>query len=480
MRQRFAVILAIALVLGLLVALNAASYVQQQERERDMEYSPDRSTYNSGSTGTRALFDYLSETGNKVMRWRESTASLLSGKTRPQTFVIIGETQVPFETSDAEQIMKWVESGGRLVLIDRRPDVHLLPQSAKWRVTTELINYPTLDAHSNKPEEMMAGAERARPSQPTEFTREVEQVAPSRFAALINIFTADAAAQAGEGKKQRANQQDEERASSDEEAPTPPPIAPLRSASPEEAPTPTPSQTANTVSPAPLVHLMNSRGALLIDYPHGRGRIILLSDPFIVANGGINQADNLQLAVNTIAGAGGLIAFDEYHQGRGATQNYVIAYFKGTPVLAMVGQLALITLAVLWTSGRRFGRPLPLPSVDRRSSLEYVASMAELQERARAYDLAVENVYARLRRVLMRYAGVEYNTSRSEIAARVAERSGIDRQRIETLMRDCEQAINGAPIDARRAVDLVARLRRLERRLGLRMRQRDIKQAKEA
>lgn len=479
MRQRFAVILAIALVLGLLIVLNAASYVQRQERDRDLEYSPDRSTYNSGSTGTRALFDYLSETGNKVMRWRESTASLLAAKTRPQTFVVIGETQVPFETTDAEQIMKWVESGGRLVLIDRRPDVHLLPASAKWRVTTELINYPTPDAHSNKPEEMMAGAERAKPSQPTEFTREVEEVAPSRFAALIKIFNADASAQAGEGKKQRSNQEDEERAVDDEEEP-PPPIAPRRAASPEEEPTPSTSQTANTVSPAPLVHLMNSRGALLIDYPHGRGRIILLSDPFIVANGGINQADNLQLAVNAIAGAGGLVAFDEYHQGRGATQNYVIAYFKGTPVLAMVGQLALIALAVLWTSGRRFGRPLPLPSVDRRSSLEYVASMAELQERARAYDLAVENVYARLRRVLMRYAGVEYNTSRSEIAARVAERSGIDRHRIEMLMRDCEQAINGAPIDARRAVDLVARLRRLERRLGLRMRQRDIKQAKEA
>src|SRR5205085_6362491 len=180
MRQRFAVILTIALVLGLLIVLNAASYVQQ-ERARDSEYQPDRSTYNSGATGTRALFDYLSETGNKVVRWRESTASLLDARTRPQTFVVIGETQVPFEKQDAENLLKWVNAGGRLVLIDRRPDVHLLPASDNWRVTTALVNYPTLDVHSNNVEEMTAGAQPARPTQPTQFTRGVESVSPSRF-----------------------------------------------------------------------------------------------------------------------------------------------------------------------------------------------------------------------------------------------------------------------------------------------------------
>src|SRR5437764_11066451 len=123
MRQRFGIILTIALVLGLLVVLNAASYVRE-ERTEDSEYSPDRSTYNSGATGTRALYDYLSETGHKVMRWREVTAALLSGKGRPQTFVIIGETHVPFDRKDAENLLKWVEAGGRLVVVDRRPDVH--------------------------------------------------------------------------------------------------------------------------------------------------------------------------------------------------------------------------------------------------------------------------------------------------------------------------------------------------------------------
>src|SRR5262249_33079217 len=146
-------------------------------------------------------------------------------------------------------------------------------------------------------------------------------------------------------------------------------------------------------SPAPVTTFRNERGALLVDYAHGLGRIVLLSDPFIVANNGINRADNLQLAINVIMGDGGMVAFDEFHQGHAYTHNALIQYFEGTPVLAICGQLALIGLAIVWSRGTRFARALPLPYVDRRSSLEFVASMAELQQRARAYDLALENIY---------------------------------------------------------------------------------------
>ena len=128
-----------------------------------------------------------------------------------------------------------------------------------------------------------------------------------------------------------------------------------------------------------------------------------------------------------------MIAFDEFHQGHGATQNAFVGYFRGTPVLAICGQIVLLILLMLWTRGRRFARPLPLPHVDRRSSLEFVASMAELQQRARSFDLAIENIYSRTRRVLARYAGVDYNSSRKEIAERVAARSTIDAHQLETL-----------------------------------------------
>jgi hypothetical protein len=88
--------------------------------------------------------------------------------------------------------------------------------------------------------------------------------------------------------------------------------------------------TESNVSPAPVTTFLNERGALLVDYAHGKGRIVLLSDPYLVANNGINRADNLQLAINVVMGPGGLAAFDEFHQGRAYTHNALIQYFEGT------------------------------------------------------------------------------------------------------------------------------------------------------
>ncbi|HVG32186.1 MAG TPA: hypothetical protein VM911_03870, partial [Pyrinomonadaceae bacterium] len=327
--------------------------------------------------------------------------------------------------------------------------------------------------------------------QPTPLTSNVETVMPSRFAGLISIWQPTEKKPGIVGLQQNPDQEREEDdevvgvgPAADEdtaEEPPPPPRVVVDETQPPPPPAPAPSPAARPqlASPAPVVHLMDYRGALLADYPRGDGRIVILSDPFIVANNGLSRADNLQLALNVVAGSGGLIAFDEYHQGHAIAKNEMLAYFEGTPVLAAVGQATLIVLLVLWTRGRRFARPLPLARVDRRSSLEFVASMAELQQRARAFDLAIENIYTRTRRVLVRYAGVEHNSTRTEIAARVAARSSVDRAQLETLMRDCEDAINGAPISARRSLELITRLREVERSLGLRMRAREIKQAKE-
>ena len=64
-------------------------------------------------------------------------------------------------------------------------------------------------------------------------------------------------------------------------------------------------------------------------------------------------------------------------------------------------------------------------------------------------------------------------------AARVSARSGLNRQKLETLMRNCEDAINGAPTNAKESLRMVRQLRQIESALGLRARDRDVKQAAE-
>ncbi|HSB29683.1 MAG TPA: DUF4350 domain-containing protein [Pyrinomonadaceae bacterium] len=448
MRQRLTIILTIVVIVGILVLLNTITYVKQQ-KVNDSEWTANRSTYHSGPTGTRALYDFLSESGYKVMRWRETTDKLLgeSGKSI-KTLVVVGRTQLPFTDDEAKSLVVWVKQGGQLVLIDRQPDPHLLPRSGNWSVDANQLDLPSLDIDPNDPKQMTEKIAAVHPVQATLLTQDIADVLPSRFSARMRInFEKPAAAKGG-----TAREAEEVAEEDDEEQKT---------------------------SPAPVVHLADRDGALLVDYSFGSGRITILGDPYIVANNGIRLNDNLQLALNTITNGTGLIAFDEYHQGKAITRNEFASYFAGTPVIAIGAQLIGLILLGLWTASRRFARPLPLAQVDRRSSLEFVASMAELQERSRSYDLAVENIYSRTRRVLARYAGVDYNSPRSEVATRVAMRSTVDAHSLETLMRQCEETINGAPTSWRQAIDMVRRLREVERTLGLRMRSRDVRQAAE-
>ncbi|MEK6279811.1 MAG: DUF4350 domain-containing protein [Acidobacteriota bacterium] len=462
MRRRFGIILTILIAIGVLLAINSLAYVSEEDKQ-DSELAPNRSSYNSGATGTRALYDLLSESGYKVMRWREAPERLLGDAgEQVKTFVIIGDTRVPVNDDEAESLKHWVAEGGRLVIIDRRPEERLLPRAGEWIVTTEYLNYPGLNTDPTDPNLMAKDVKPLSPAQPTLFTRDVESVMPSRFMSAIKFFPESK--DKDDPKQNTATSEDtnpEDETSSE------------HSTGVKEA-----SKTSSSlVSPAPVAHLTAAGNVLLLDYAHGKGRIVLLSDPFMVANGGIGLNDNLQLAINLLSNSDGMTAFDEFHQGRGITRNAFASYFSGTPVLAICGQIALLIILMLWTRGRRFARPLPLPHVDRRSSLEFVASMAELQQRAAAFDLAIENVYSRTRRVLARYAAVDYNSPRSEIAKRVADRSSLDAHQLETLMRQSEEAINSGAISERQSIYLVKRLREVESSLGLRMRSRDIRQS---
>lgn len=471
MRQKLAIVVTIVLLVGVLLAINSATYVAEDERT-DSELAPNRSTYHSGATGTRALYDFLNETGSKVIRWREAPEKLLSDERQSvRTFVIIGDAPLSVAEDQAKSLLLWVERGGRLVLIDRRPELRLLPASGEWRVTTELGDFPSLVIDPANSAQMTENVKPARAVQPTPLTKDVDSVMPSKFASSISFARAEKTSptKTDAGEQPVAPYDEESEEDWDDSPPAPNPIAATTS-------------EGEPASPAPVVHLGDSKKPLLVDYSHGRGRIVVLADPYIVANGGIRLQDNLQLAINVLganvaAGNEGLIAFDEYHHGHGASGNAFVSYFSGTPVLPLLGQIALLILLVLWTQSRRFGRPVPLAQIDRRSTLEFVASMAELQQRAGAYDLALENVYSRTRRVLARYGGTDYNSPRTEIAARVAARSSLTARSLEVLMRQCEAAINGEPLTERQSIHLVKRLREVEGTLGLRMRSREVKQS---
>lgn len=223
-------------------------------------------------------------------------------------------------------------------------------------------------------------------------------------------------------------------------------------------------------SRATTYHIGDDKSAVLADTGVGKGRVVLLTDPYIVANNGISQTDNVILALNLLADRpAGKIAFDEYHHGYGAstTSEGFMAYFRGTPVPWMMAQAGLIAALVVYTYGRRFGRPIPLRRERRTTNLEFVSSMANITRLAHATDLAMENVYSEFRKRLCRFSGAPAKIDNEKLAAIAARRARLDERGLAALLSRCEEVARGEPVSEAELLKLTARIREIESQLGL-------------
>ncbi len=350
-RQFFVVVFLVVLIL-VLAGINAISYTKIEQKP-DSEYNPNRSSYNSGTTGTSAFYSLLAETKNKVVRWQQPPSALhASANSKIRTFVIIGEPRKFVSDEESEALLRWVSKGGRLVLIDRFPHPGLIKLESKWKLTA--VSGPgssEIYIDQSNPASLTDGVTAAKPVQPTTLMKGIIAVQPSKLASTIKITYSDK--NSGPVKLKPADVPPPPRpapkgskfigqpsANKTRSSPTPPILS--------SSSTPPPSGsgkstikigTANGISDddddyiiptAPVILLANQERDILADYPYGAGHVVFLTDPFIVSNAGIKLVDNATLAINMVAVSDGTIAFDEYHQGYGS-ENTFLRYFAGTP-----------------------------------------------------------------------------------------------------------------------------------------------------
>jgi hypothetical protein len=457
MKQRLAILLLIALVVAALIGLNAASY-QQQQKAQDSESFPNRSSYNSGATGTQAWYSLLSETGRKVMRWQEAPASLLTTKMPPAVFVVVGTVRREFTSKEAETLLEWVNNGGRLVLIDREPPEDLAVTTANWKITIKPLS-PHFDIYGTDPtsrEQMTSGVAAARPSQPSVFTQGVNAVQFSKFAEKIDLTRQNGDTQKGYSTAVSRETNLINQPPNGYEAPPPPKAMILTKPQPD-------------TELGPVVHVSQNGRNYVAEVPFGNGRIVFVSDPYVVSNAGIALADNAVLATNLVRVTEGTIAFDEFHQGYSNDSNRFLSFFAGTPVVAIFLQALVLVGLVFYSKSRRFARPLPEAEPDRLSKLEYVSAMAELQQRTRAWDLAMENIYTDFRRRAARLFGLDVGAATSDVLAkRIAERTDLDELSVRSTLFKCEEIIRGERTNKTEAVRLADTIREIEQKLNLR------------
>lgn len=474
MKERLLIGFGLVLVVAGLIALNSAAFVSKQVVP-DVEHKPNRSSHNAGATGTKAVYTLLAETGRKVARWRYPSADLnRTGQPSPDVFVIVGPLERELEEFETEELLLWTLGGGRLVIIDRDPPKDLVVTTLPGTISVKKVPpFQEVGVDPYDQPQMTSGSPALRPADDTAFTKNVNAVQASRFASYFEFTPANLAEKSSEVG---AEYEDLPPFSAPVASPTPIDLdgepfvigdADANGRETENAGT-LESEIVEVSSRMPVSHIGRDGGSLALEVPYGDGSIVLVGDPYIVANGGISSADNVQFAIN-LFGSEGLVAFDEFHHGFGSGRNRLLEYFSGTPVIAIFLQIAALVGLVFVSRSRRFARPLPSDPPDRLSKLEYISAMAELQRRTRAYDLAIENIYGDLRRRAGRLLGIDPSTiSDREFADRLSERTRRSADEILRLFQDCTDIIQGGSATRSKTAELVAAIRELEFELKLR------------
>lgn len=190
-------------------------------------------------------------------------------------------------------------------------------------------------------------------------------------------------------------------------------------------------------------YLGDESGCVLIIYPRKRGRFVLIASPGLFTNEVVDtEPSNALLALGLARAYGsGKVQFAEYYHGfgTGATGSKTSGLLPGYIRLAF-WQIVAALIAGFLTAGFRFGRPLPLPAGEKRNLGEYLNSMAGLYRRANAGDVAVENLYRNLLRVMTEYSG-QTGRRPEELARVCAARRGFDPGALSSLFKRCESIV---------------------------------------
>ena len=112
---------------------------------------------------------------------------------------------------------------------------------------------------------------------------------------------------------------------------------------------------------------------------------------------------------------------------------------------------------------------MPEPEPDRLSKLEYVAAMAGLQQRTRAYDLADREYLYRFSTPRSGLLGLDGLTAKSGELTTAINRADQDWTCLKNGdgLFKCEEIVRGEPTNKKEVVVLIASLRDLEIKLGI-------------
>jgi hypothetical protein len=203
---------------------------------------------------------------------------------------------------------------------------------------------------------------------------------------------------------------------------------------------------AGGASAAPLAGA--SEAPVLVGLQYGEGYVYASAATHPFTNLGLRHDDNGAMVLNLLRRVppGGRVVFDEVHHGF-VGQPSLRGLLLGTPWGLAALYAALVCAGYLVLTGRRFGRPVPLRAeVDRRSSAEYLASLAGLLRRAGKRSFLLEHYRAGFKRRIARTHGLSPDLDDQALVGAIALSRPAEAQAVAGLLARMAQPANEADL----------------------------------
>jgi hypothetical protein len=168
--------------------------------------------------------------------------------------------------------------------------------------------------------------------------------------------------------------------------------------------TPPISDTLAVFAWASQTHLDSATApALMVGRRVGRGRVVFLANPQLLANDVLRQGKPALAVIRALEWLdppGRRVVFDEYHHGfrSGTDRDAIVEALTDTPLGRVTLQLVLASLVLLVAIGVRPILPVPTMVFQRRSPLEHVDALARAYTQIHATRLGAQRLLRGIRR----------------------------------------------------------------------------------
>ncbi|MBE9258639.1 MULTISPECIES: DUF4350 domain-containing protein [Aphanizomenonaceae] len=150
-------------------------------------------------------------------------------------------------------------------------------------------------------------------------------------------------------------------------------------------------------SKAEQVILGDKFGAIIWQKKSGKGKVILVTTPYLAANAYQDNDSNFKLLADLVTKNSQKVFVDEYIHGykdkdiqKKVGEDSIFNYFAKTPLLPAFIQLIVLLLALIWAENRRFGKPVNLETPVINNSQAYIQALAGVLHKAESTDFVVE------------------------------------------------------------------------------------------